>query len=298
MEERNDAGTAELIKVLADARPERPTAVHGANPKGGRDFVAGDVHGHFPTLEHALKELSFDAQADRLFSVGDLIDRGPESERAIEWLESARITAAVRGNHEQMMCDALAFNAVFAYQKSGPGMTWLGNGGQWWYDSDAVVRERDRRGPRRPFPLAERWAAALARLPYMMMIESALGRIGVVHASGFANYAESWDTLWEDSQSLAAAEACEDRFCDGSQQRTLLWRDGEHFAESRDEPALPAALPGIDLVMTGHSPGPMPCWTRQNVLCIDTGVHYADWGHLTLAEVQGPELTLHRFARK
>ena len=298
MEQRNDTGTAELIKVLAAARPERPTAVHGANPKGGRDFVIGDLHGHFPTLEHALGKLGFDAQADRLFSVGDLIDRGPESERALEWLEGGRITAAVRGNHEQMMCDALAFNPVFPYQKSGPAMTWLENGAHWWYESDAVVRERDRRGPARPFRLAERWAAALARLPCMMVIESALGRMGVVHASGFANDAESWDMLWEDSQSLAAAPAAEHRFSDESHQRRLLWRDGKAFAERRDDPALPGALLGIDLVITGHSPGPAPAWTRENVLCIDTGVHYAEWGHLTVAEVQGPELALHRFARR
>ena len=31
-------------------------------------------------------------------------------------------------------------------------------------------------------------------------------------------------------------------------------------------------------------------------MCIDTGIHYADWGHLTVGEVQG-RLKTHRFER-
>ena len=48
----------------------------------GRDFVVGDVHGHFDTLERLLEAVDFDASADRLFSVGDLVNRGPASERS------------------------------------------------------------------------------------------------------------------------------------------------------------------------------------------------------------------------
>ena len=44
----------------------------------GRDFVVGDLHGMFSHLEALLNEVAFDESADRLFSVGDLIDRGPE----------------------------------------------------------------------------------------------------------------------------------------------------------------------------------------------------------------------------
>ena len=41
-----------------------------ANPHR-RDFVVGDLHGGFRTLEHALAELRFDPDRDRLFGVGD-----------------------------------------------------------------------------------------------------------------------------------------------------------------------------------------------------------------------------------
>ena len=297
MEEGHDPGAVELRRVLADARPQWPTTVLGPNRNGGRDLVIGDLHGHFPTLERALDALGFDANADRLFAVGDLIDRGPESERALEWLESGRITAAVRGNHEQMMADAFAFGDTLTTLKSGPGARWLINGGDWWYGSEAVRRESARRGPERPFALAERWAATLAHLPYMMVIESARGRVGVVHASGFANYAKSWDVVWEDAQRLGPGETGRARWARPHQERNLLWADAEQFAERRDDARIRGALPGIDLVITGHSPGPGPRWARRNVVCIDTGVHYAEWGHLTVAEVQGPEPALHRFAR-
>ena len=135
-------------------------------------------------------------------------------------------------------------------------------------------------------------------MPYMMVVETAHRRVGIVHASGFANFMRSWDVVWEDAQRLSAGETEHPKRPAARQQANLLWADGEVFAESRDHPQLGEALPGIDLVVTGHSPGPDPCWTRANVLCIDTGVHYDEWGHLTVAEVQGPELVLHRFARE
>ena len=49
----------------------------GRNEKG-RDLVVGDVHGHFATLRRALDELEV-GEHDRVFSLGDLVDRGPDS---------------------------------------------------------------------------------------------------------------------------------------------------------------------------------------------------------------------------
>ena len=63
---------------------------------------------------------------------------------AVEWLESERITAAVRGNHEQMMAAALAFDTTLVLDQIGPGASWLDNGGGWWYASDAARRARSR----------------------------------------------------------------------------------------------------------------------------------------------------------
>lgn len=66
----------------------------------GRDFVIGDLHGMFDLLVRHLDNHSFDPAVDRVFSVGDLVDRGPDSLKCIQltlnpWFH------AIRGNHEQ-----------------------------------------------------------------------------------------------------------------------------------------------------------------------------------------------------
>ena len=78
----------------------------------GRDFVLGDVHGRFDTVEAALDELAYSPDWDRLFSLGDLIDFGPRSPDALKWMTS-RLTATVRGNHEDMMLDYLRTEADY-----------------------------------------------------------------------------------------------------------------------------------------------------------------------------------------
>ena len=70
---------------------------------GGRDWIVGDVHGCFRTLSQVLHGIDFEHGRDRLFSVGDLIDRGPNSVEALEWLEGDCFDAVVMGNHEAEM---------------------------------------------------------------------------------------------------------------------------------------------------------------------------------------------------
>lgn len=57
----------------------------------GRDIAVGDIHGHLTRLVHALAEIKFDESVDRLFSVGDLVDRGPECEDVINVVEQAMV---------------------------------------------------------------------------------------------------------------------------------------------------------------------------------------------------------------
>ena len=70
------------------------------NPNG-RDFVVGDIHGCWSKLTDDLKQLNFNFDTDRLFCTGDLVDRGPESHLALEWLAYPWFHS-VRGNHEDM----------------------------------------------------------------------------------------------------------------------------------------------------------------------------------------------------
>lgn len=90
-------------------------------------WVVGDLHGCYTLLMSKLDEVGFDTTQDLLISVGDLIDRGSENVECLELLAFPWFRA-VRGNHEQMMLDAIGGDGYRAH--------WLANGGIWYYGLD------------------------------------------------------------------------------------------------------------------------------------------------------------------
>ena len=88
----------------------------------GQDYVVGDLHGHFGLLQEGLQKIGFNRYFDRLFSVGDLIDRGPESTECLELIKRPWFHA-VLGNHEDMM--------LKAESSSEQNYLWILNGGSW-----------------------------------------------------------------------------------------------------------------------------------------------------------------------
>lgn len=139
---------------------ENPDAVvrFGVNPRG-RDFVVGDIHGMFRHLQALLDDLEFDPQSDRLFSVGDLVDRGPHSREALDWLEQPWFMAC-RGNHEQFVIDS-----TDAQEQD----FWVShNGGEWWMDLSETEQRRFRK--------------VLREMPLALEVETGSGLVGIVHA--------------------------------------------------------------------------------------------------------------------
>ncbi len=68
-------------------------------------YVVGDIHGCFATLEALLARLELDPERDRLWLVGDLVNRGPASLEVLRWASgmSRRMgerLVAVLGNHD------------------------------------------------------------------------------------------------------------------------------------------------------------------------------------------------------
>lgn len=119
----------------------------------GRDLLVGDVHGQFSGLRAALERVGFNPDAgDRLISVGDLVDRGPESDAAIDWLAYPWFFP-VRGNHEDM---------AIHWPAGGMGLrNYLGNGGAW--------------NVANPRALQLEIAAALEFLPLAIELETSSG---------------------------------------------------------------------------------------------------------------------------
>ena len=133
-------------------------ARYGLN-EAGRDFVVGDIHGMFTAMQELLDQADFDESKDRLFSVGDLVDRGPESTASIDWLAKPWFSAC-RGNHEQFALDA---------EDPEQYELWVNhNGGSWWLD----VEDSDR----------QRYIDCFAQMPLAIEVETQAGLIGIVHA--------------------------------------------------------------------------------------------------------------------
>lgn len=67
-----------------------------------RHLVVGDIHGFYDVFMRLLDKANYDPAKDVVYSVGDMIDRGPDSVKVVEFFNQERCYA-VQGNHELMM---------------------------------------------------------------------------------------------------------------------------------------------------------------------------------------------------
>lgn len=80
-------------------------------------LIIGDIAGQYKTLMALLQQ----CPNEEPVSVGDMIDRGPQSKEVLDFfMKNGR---AIMGNHESMMLDAFASMAFREFQD------WVGNGG-------------------------------------------------------------------------------------------------------------------------------------------------------------------------
>lgn len=208
----------------------------------GRDLIVGDIHGCFSKLRATLDAVGFSpANGDRLVSVGDMVDCGPESEKVLEWLREPWFHA-VAGNHEDM--------AIMWAEGQVHRDHYEMNGGLW-----NIRNTRDQNNI---------LASAFAALPVAIEIETPHGLVGVVHAE-CPTY--SWD---EFAAALRAIERGEVPLEVASPMLAqVFWGRGRF--NRMDE----TSVAGLSALFVGHTPVETPS-RLGNVAYIDTGAWLPD----------------------
>lgn len=266
----------------------------------GRDFVIGDLHGAWPMFERLLEGINFDPAIDRMFSVGDLVDRGPESLRCLSLLHEPWFHS-IMGNHEKMMLDAFV---------GGPsGSYWVPNGGGWGLEMIADLRRS--RGMEGGTHILMEETVQLVELlnivntlPLVLTIERSDGSLmHVLHAELPARHAlTSQDLMNEDVlRDLLTRDTAEDgpsviwgrhryqQFIRASLQNTeKVGRTVEYLARS----GVTFSSPGLGHVISGHSIVQQPL-TLGEQTNLDTGAffaylpeHASSWNALTCVELE------------
>jgi len=129
----------------------------------GKDYICSDIHGHFFLLEQKLEQVSFNPEKDRLFCLGDLIDRSADSPQVLDYLKKSWFYS-ILGNHEFMLIDACETDHPEAKQQ------WFSWGGHWAENlSDDELDE---------------YYQAFIKLPIAIELELTAGKkVGLVHAN-------------------------------------------------------------------------------------------------------------------
>lgn len=256
--------------------------------ENGRDFAVGDIHGAFTELEAELEKVGFEEEIDRLFSVGDLIDRGKESERSIEFLEKPWFHACM-GNHEQMLCNWHTQEFV--------NTMWL------WQETDTQIRVN-----------GSAWALGIDLQPYynlmhdlplIIEIEREEGNVGLVHADP-REVSRDWDVIksqlmnQEDSLKFRDSRmTCASLMWGRSTRERLMGKTKDtsgayegHPYDNFDTSKLTKedhewfSINGIKEVYVGHTPSMQGVLKTGNINHIDTGSpHVYVGGKVTVVQI-------------
>ena len=256
---------------------------HPANLQG-RDFIVGDLHGHPDVLRRLMDHVGFDYDTDRLFSVGDLVDRGPNSAGALDLLDAPWFYP-VLGNHDAMLLATLNLGHLREMRREEAQRTaayadlFARNGGWDWFRPYRMDEEP-----------CERWRSALSQVPLVRIVDAEntapAGRFQVLHAELAAEREDGVAVFWNDADLDDAehprwqeAHPIIGYDATGTWEDHLLWGRSLRYALSHEIPIVPAAL---SRTYVGHTITP----PREGRLLQVAGHVFLDTGaaHLHQAE--------------
>lgn len=236
----------------------------------GRDFIVADLHGCRHLLEARLTAIGFDKKVDRLFSVGDLVDRGPLSFDTLRLIEELWFEFVI-GNHEAMLL-AYLYQRMSTYHVPSD---FIRNGGEWFRE---LTKTQLQHFERVLVPL-------LLKAPLVIRVEDADCPYNVLHAEALGHGR---------SPMLQDADLADEGVVN-SHETSITWgRRLIHgaapvlraFAEPEQLViAEPALEPGLSLTYVGHTILPNPVLHRSH-LFMDCGAYQAPdgKGYLMLVE--------------
>jgi len=233
----------------------------------GKDYVVGDLHGCYSLLTRLLEAVQFDKRQDRLFSVGDLIDRGPDSLSCLQLLAEPWFYA-VLGNHELMMLDYFQpylLGGRIDTITDDHGTGFLDYGGNWvknYFKADqGIMSDEFNRG-----------LAMVLELPLIWVVGEGNDRFHVIHAELLKpNYRTDKHLVWLDSDldrwldEQAIPPKVEDRLLWG---RTLMLSKLVTMDYAKTQP-------GLSTTFCGHTYAARPRQVLSHV-CLDTGAFISE----------------------
>lgn len=224
---------------------EVPTRIHAKISKvrrcrrlpanaDGRDLVVGDLHGHRSLFEAELERLHFDPARDRVLSVGDLVNRGPESLATLSLIEEPWFHA-VLGNHELMLLNHLGYYDSRIHSRK----SFSCGSGQWIHEAVAKNRKRLKK-------LVDR----LAALPLALHVEGAAS-FNVMHGDLLPIGSRQEVLLGDETVCIHEADAATSsrlNMAEALKSALLGLRFAEHPVQISDSP-----LGELPITYVGHS---------------------------------------------
>lgn len=202
-------------------------------------YVMSDIHGHARALDEVLS-LASPGDDDRVYVLGDMVDRGPEPVDVIRRVRALPNVQVLMGNHERMLLDVLLDTGEM------DSFTWALNGG-FATATGLDVLDRDE------YTELIDW---MSGLPLYDVVDTADRRYILAHAGFDPMEARAFlATAGVDvSEGRGAAEASRELLLDMLSRQaseTLLWVREEFWGQ-------PTGLVGRDgtgpVVVVGHTP--------------------------------------------
>ncbi len=135
-------------------------------------YVMADIHGNKKRFDAVMKQIGLQPD-DTLYVLGDVIDRYDDGIRILRRLMTMPNVRMIRGNHEQMMLDAIGTSGECTPVDGESMKRWINNGGDVTLKRFKRLRKRTRR----------EILAYLSALPYTLTAEANGKRYLLVHAA-------------------------------------------------------------------------------------------------------------------